>query len=291
MSATPSTAFIHTGARGDADAMEIRPLTDALGAEIFGVDLARALTPAQRTRIRGAFNKYGVVFFRDQPLSAGEFLDFTRTIGELAPSTAMPPVEGYAPLHMITKEEPDQDWVIGGHWHTDQSFREAPVMGTILIAREVPESGGDTLFVNMALAFETLSTGLKQTLRGLRAFHQLPSRQQQIYKEGSIYQGTREEATHPVVIRHPENGREVLYVNPHYTRHIEGWTREESMAFLAPIYEHALQPAFSCRFRWRQHSIALWDNRQTWHLAINDYGAKTRIMHRLMIQGEPLVAA
>jgi taurine dioxygenase len=288
MSAVPSTS---SGARVRDAELDIRPLTDALGAEIFGVDLARPLSPALRARIRGAFNEYGVIFFRDQPLSAKEFMDFTRNVGELAPSTAMPPVEGHAPLHVITKEEPDQDWVIGGHWHTDQSFRAAPVMGTILIAREVPDSGGDTLFVNMALAFEKLSPGLKQTLRGLRAFHQLPTKQQQVFKAGSIYEGTREEATHPVVIRHPENGREVLFVNPHYTRHIEGWTREESMAFLAPIYDHALRPEFSCRFRWKKDSIALWDNRQTWHLAINDYGAKTRIMHRLMIQGEVPVAA
>lgn len=271
--------------------IEVRPLTDALGAELFGVDLSRPLSSEVRAQIRAAFNEFGVIFFRDQPLSASEFIAFTRTIGELAPSTAMPPVEGYAPLHVIAKEEPDQDWVVGGHWHSDQSFRAAPVMGTILVAREVPESGGDTVFVNMALVFERLSEGLKRTLRSLRAYHLLPSRQQQIFKDGSIYSGTREEATHPVVTRHPENGREVLYVNPHYTQHIEGWTREESLAFLRPIYEQALQPAFACRFRWKKHSIALWDNRQTWHLAVNDYGAKTRIMHRLMIQGTVPVAA
>ena len=115
--------------------------------------------------------------------------------------------------------------------------------------------------------------------------------QKQTLKEGSIYEGTREEATHPVVIRHPENGRKVLYVNPHYTVRLDGWTEDESAPLLQYLYRHAQRPEFQCRFRWRKHSIAFWDNRQTWHLAINDYGAKPRVMHRLMITGADLLPA
>ena len=157
---------------------------------------------------------------------------------------------------------------VGGSWHTDQSFRDRPVMATALIAREVPGSGGDTLFANMTKAYDALSDGLKKTLASLNAFHKLPGRQVQTRKEGTVYEGTVEEATHPVVTAHPETGRRILYVNPHYTVRFEGWTEEESTRLL----HYPLPPCTASRgpvpLPLAQGLDCPVGQRQTWHLAL-----------------------
>jgi len=254
-----------------SSSITVRPLTTAIGAEILGVDISRPLDEETYALIRRAFNERGVVFFRDQHASEEEFAAFGRRFGPLTISKVAHPLEGSLDLGLIYKrEEAERNY--GNHWHTDQAARTVPVMGSMLIARRVPSAGGDTLFVNMAAAFEALSDGLKHTLRGLRALQSRPD-------------AAVESAIHPVVGRHPETGREVLYVNPHYTKAIDGWTTAESDPLLKTLYAHALRPEFQCRFRWEVGSIAFWDNRQCWHYAVDDYPGGERLHHRLMVEG------
>ena len=198
----------------------------------------------------------------------------------------------------VVIKEADQKTNIGGGWHADHSYDPAPALGSILVARDVPECGGDTMFAHLARAFDTLSDGLKANLRSLRALHS----SRQIYGPGGAYEGTDlkqvlkadgvlSDAMHPVVIRHPETGREVLYVNPAHTIRFEGWTREESLPLLNHLYAHATKPEFTCRHRWTPGCVAMWDNRSTWHHALNDYHGQRREMHRITIAGTPLDAA
>ena len=173
-------------------------------------------------------------------------------------------------------------------------------MGSILLARELPEEGGDTLFANMYRAFETLSPGLQRTLEGMRAVHGSAH----IFGKGGVNDKNPEGASrygnqqlvgddvlHPVVIRHPLSGRKALYVNPAFTLRFEDWSVEDSKPLLDHLYRHAARPEFTCRFRWREGSIAFWDNRATWHYAANDYQGERRLMHRITVAGCALQAA
>ena len=275
--------------------LDIRPLTPALGAEILGVDLAGELSNAQLAGIRAAYRRYGVVFFRDQKLTPEQHLAFARRWGEISVNRFFKAVEGH-PMIAEVRKEPTQSENIGGDWHSDQSYDAAPAMGSILHALEVPEFGGDTLFASMYLAYETLSDGLKQTLEGLKAWHSsrhafgATAQDLETRRDGRI--GNPELATqdalHPVVITHPESGRKALYVNPIFTRRFNGWSEAESAPLLAYLYDHASRPEFTCRFRWRAGSIAFWDNRATWHRALNDYQGRRRLMHRITVEGVPL---
>jgi len=169
-------------------------------------------------------------------------------------------------------------------------------MGSILYALEVPESGGDTMFSSMYRAYETLSDGLKSVLEGLKARHS----SRHVFGAARAQRGddtvgritnphlATQDAVHPVVIRHPETGRKALYVNPGFTLGFDGWTDEESRSLLDHLYAHASRPDFTCRFRWEPGSIAFWDNRATWHRALNDYPGQRRLMHRVTVRGSAL---
>jgi taurine dioxygenase len=275
--------------------MEIKAFASALGALIHSVDLARPLPAAGVDAIRKAVADYGVVFFRDQRLTPEQHLGFARCFGAINVNRFLKTVDGCPEIAEVRKE-PDQQRNIGGNWHTDHSYDLAPAMGSILYAREVPGSGGDTLFASMYRAYDALSDGLKRTLEGLRALHS--SR----HVFGTSTYGLRgdlqgrvlnpemavQDAVHPVVVRHPGSGRKALYVNPGFTVRIDGWTDEESRPLLQYLYEHAARPEFSCRFQWGPGSIAFWDNRCTWHYALNDYPEQRRLMHRITIEGVPL---
>ena len=194
------------------------------------------------------------------------------------------------------RKEPEQERNIGGGWHTDHSYDEVPALGSMLYAREVPQTGGDTLFASMYAAYDALSDGMKGTLEGLRACH---SSRHVFGAEAAARRGdlngrignpelATQDAVHPVVIRHPETGRKALYVNPGFTLRFEGWTDEESRPLLDYLYRHAVRPEFTCRFQWREGSLAFWDNRSTWHFAVNDYHGERRLLHRITIAGQRL---
>ena len=280
----------------DYNTIRVNPLGGALGAEISGIDLNEAISDEQLTEVRQVFGQYAVIFFRNQNLSPENEIRFAKRWGEINTNRFFSSVEGYPQIALVVKE-PDQKNNIGGSWHTDHSYDIAPALGSMLFAHEVPVSGGDTVFASMYKAYDTLSDGLKSTLSNLRARHSSAH----VFGAARAANGNddtvgriknpeaaTQEAIHPVVISHPETGRRSLYVNPGFTLGFEGWSDEESKPLLEYLYAHAARPEFTCRFQWKAGSIAFWDNRATWHLAVNDYQGHRRMMHRITIEGIPL---
>jgi taurine dioxygenase len=272
---------------------EMHPLAAHVGVEAHGVDL-NTIDDAGFDALRRAVADHGVLFVRDQTLTPEQHIAFARRWGPIDVNKYFPANGGHPEIAEVRKTE-NQQTNIGGGWHTDHSYDQVPAMGSILLARETPPAGGDTLFASLGAALDSLSDGLKTTLRGLRAVHSADH----IYSADGIYAKTdqaadlkghdeRTRAVHPVIIRHPQTGREILYVNPAFTLHFEGWTREESMPLLTYLYQVAMQDRFHCRVSWAPGSLAIWDNRSTWHLAMNDYHGHRRLMHRITISGEPL---
>ncbi len=273
---------------------DVQPVSGALGAEIHGVDLAHDTDGAVWDGLRSAIAEHGVIFFRDQNLTPEQHIAMAEHFAPININRFFAHVEGYPQIAEVRKE-PEQTSNIGGGWHTDHTYDLAPAFGSILLAREVPEQGGDTQFSDLALAFDRLSDGLKSTLKSLNAVHssrhvfgKAAQRPDDLAARIGNAEDATQDAVHPVVIRHPESGREVLFVNPGFTLRFEGWTDEESKPLLSYLYEHAKRPEFTCRFRWANGSIAFWDNRRTWHLAINDYHGARRLLHRITIEGVPL---
>jgi taurine dioxygenase len=267
--------------------IDVRPLAGAVGAEIFGLDLAE-LDDGGVAEIRRALADRGVVVFRDQRLSPEQHIAVARRFGEVNVNRFFAHLDGYPEIALVAKE-PEQTKNIGGGWHTDHSYDQAPALGSMLYAHVVPPSGGDTLFASMYAAYDALSDGLKRTLEGLRAEHSSrhvfgvarPGMEGRI---GNAHLATQD-AVHPVVITHPDSGRKALYVNPGFTLRFEGWTDEESKPLLDYLYRHATRPEFTCRLAWQPGSLAFWDNRSTWHHALNDYQGQRRLMHRITIEG------
>lgn len=276
--------------------IEIRPASSALGAEIYGVDIAKNTSEEQFAEIRQAFYEFGVIFFRDQQLTPKQHVAFARRWGEINVNRFFKAVEGH-PMVAEVRKEKDQSDNIGGNWHTDHSYDIAPAMGSILYACDVPESGGDTLFASMYSAYDALSVGLKKMLSNLKAVHSsrhvFGASASRLHgsdltgRVGSAELATQD-AVHPVIITHPHSGRKALYVNPVFTLGFHGWTEEESRPLLEFLYRHATRPEFTCRFCWQKGSVAFWDNRVTWHYALNDYQGERRLMHRVTVEGVPL---
>src|SRR5450631_1715117 len=276
--------------------ISVTPLTPLLGAEIGGVDLARPLPQAVLEEIERAFLEFSVVFFRDQHLTPEQHIAFAECFGRIDFNRFFKAVDGYPQIAEVRKEA-GQKSNIGGAWHTDHSYDQVPAKGSLLYAREVPPVGGDTLFSSMYAAYEALSPGLQKTLEGLKALHSSrhvfgASARQLASSDLKGRIGNPELATqdavHPVVIVHPETGRKAIYVNAGFTVGIEGWSVEESEALLGYLYKHAVRPEFTARFRWQPGSLAFWDNRSTWHLALNDYAGYRRLLHRITIEGSQL---
>jgi len=273
--------------------MSVMPVTKGCGVEVHGVDLAH-LSNSEMEDIRSLYVDHGVIFFRDQSLTPEQHIAFAKRWGEIDINKFFPANGQYPEIAEVRKEK-NQTTNIGGGWHTDHSYDPEPAMGSVLVARELPPEGGDTLFANMYLAYETLSDGLKKTLEGMRAVHS----NYHAFGAASIYKQSDQsanfkgedlvgEATHPVVITHPLSGKKALYVNPGFTTHFEGWTPEESKPLLEYLYRHAARPEHTCRFQWKEGSVAFWDNRATWHFALNDYQGERRLMHRITVAGGPL---
>ena len=268
----------------------------AIGAEIHDVDL-NDLSEATLAELRIAYAQYGVLFFRDQQLTPEAHIELAQHWGKININRFFTPVENY-PQIAEARKEPDQKYNVGGGWHTDHSYDQIPALGSLLYAKEVPSHGGDTLFAGCGVAFDNLSEGMKDTLRSLRAVHSsrhvfgesasVPNDMSDMF--GNADQATQD-AVHPVVIRHPLSGREILYVNPGFTTHIEGWTVQESAPLLQFLYGHIARPEHTCRFHWQPGALAFWDNRATWHFAVNDYHGERRLLHRITVEGEALTAA
>jgi taurine dioxygenase len=273
------------------NSIEIRPLAGAIGAEIFGVDLSAPLDDATLAAIRRAWLDHLVIFFRDQELPPAEFLAFARRFGQPVEYPFVRGIEGFPEITPVVKLE--QERVnFGGLWHSDTTYLETPPMGTMLVAREVPPYGGDTLFANMYLAYESLSAGMQRLLDGLVAVNSSAKADTTKTREDRMRDGANPAARkeyaseHPVVRTHPETGRKALYVNGGHTLRFKGMTEEESAPLLRFLFAHQTRPEFTCRFRWQVGSLAFWDNRCAQHNPINDYHGFRRVMHRVTLAGD-----
>jgi len=275
--------------------MEIVPLTGGLGAEILGADLR---DDAQFPDIKAAFTQYSVITLRGQEISPEDHLNFARRWGEINVNRFFKAHETHPEIALVIKE-PDQKGAIGEAWHTDHAYDQIPAMGSILHAIETPPYGGDTVFCSMAAAYEALSERFKELLDGLSAWHssrhvfgavQADTEQAKSGRLGNAEAATQD-ALHPVVITHPLSGRKGLYVNPQFTTRVDGLTEGESTAILGYLCAHCLAPEFQCRVRWQAGDVTMWDNRATWHKAINDYHGHRRYMHRVTVEGCALEAA
>ena len=270
--------------------LSVEPVAGALGAEISGIDLARPLSEDAIAAIRRAWLEHLVIFFREQPLSPTEFLAFARRFGEPIEYPFVKGLADYPEIIPVLKLEHERV-NFGGVWHSDTAYLDVPPMASMLVAREIPPYGGDTLFANMYLAYETLSDGLKAMLDGLLAINGSAKADASRTREDRMKDSAREVkkdyvAAHPVVRRHPETGRRALYVNVAHTVRFDGMTEEESRPLLEYLFRHQTRPEFTCRFRWRPGSIAFWDNRCAQHNAINDYAGHRRLLHRITLAGD-----
>jgi taurine dioxygenase len=269
--------------------LTVSPIAGAVGAEISGVDL-RELDDDVVKAVREAWLDHGVVFFRDQQLDSEQYLTFARAIGELTRYPFLPGIEGSPEIIAVTKL-PHETVNFGGIWHSDTAYLDEPPMATMLLAREIPPFGGDTMYASQYAAYDALSDGMKELLAPLRginssAMADVSKTREDRIKEADGSQATVYEAAHPVVRTHPETGRKALYVNVAHTARFEGMTEDESRGLLQFLFAHQVKPEFQCRFRWSVGALALWDNRCVQHNPVNDYHGHKRVMHRITLQGD-----
>jgi taurine dioxygenase len=271
--------------------LEIRRIAGALGAEVRGVDLAKPVSHQQVSELRRAWLEHLVLFFRDQPLTPGQFMAFARTWGEPIEYPFVSGIEGFPQIIEVKKLEHEKV-NFGGIWHSDTTYLDIPPMASMLLAREVPPVGGDTLFANQYLAWETLSEGMQQMLGKLVAVNLSAkadvsrTREDRIKSDGRASVQREYVGEHPVARTHPETGRKALYVNVAHTARFKGMTDDESAPLLGFLFRHQVRPEFTCRFTWAPGSIALWDNRCVQHNPVNDYHGYRRLMHRITLAGD-----
>jgi taurine dioxygenase len=272
--------------------LTVAPLAGACGAEVLGVDLSQHLDDGTIGDIRAALLDHGVIFFRDQTLDHEQHKRLARRFGEIF---VHPNFKGLGadPEIVEIRRNPSDTAIVGEEWHCDTTMMAEPPMGAILYGVEVPPYGGDTQFASMCHAYDALSDGMKSLLAGMRAVHtdtmvagpnaNRNSRRTTKVREDADWKPTVN--LHPVVRTHPETGRKSLFVNRAYVQTFEGMTEEESRPLLQFLFRHGERPEFTCRFRWRDGSIAFWDNRQTHHIAVNDAGPHFRHVRRVQIAG------
>jgi taurine dioxygenase len=274
------------------DAISVRRLAGAIGAEIGGIRLSPDLPAEAVARLRAVWLEHGVVFFRDQAhLSAPDFAAVARRFGEVIEYPfvkGLPEAPEVIPVVKLEHEKVN----FGGLWHSDTAYLDTPPMATMLIAREVPPFGGDTLFASGTAAYEALSEGMKRMLDPLKAVNSSAKADVTKTREDRLKDNARGdarkvyEAEHPVVRTHPETGRKAIYVNTGHTTRFAGMTEEESAPLLDYLYRHQVRPEFTCRFSWEPGSIAFWDNRCALHNPVNDYHGFRRVMHRVTLAGD-----
>ncbi|MBL8378805.1 MAG: TauD/TfdA family dioxygenase [Burkholderiales bacterium] len=274
-----------------APRIKVRRIGGAIGAELSGFDLTHGHDTALIAEIRAAWLEHGVVFLRNQPLAPAGFQAFAEQFGEVVEYPFVRGIDGH-PLIIPVMKLPHERNNFGGIWHTDTAYLETPPMATLLIARELPPYGGDTLFASGTAAYEALSPGMQRMLAGLKGVNTSAKADVTKTREDRIKDAptelSRKEliAEHPVVRTHPETGRKALYVNTAHTERFAGMTAEESAPLLAYLHAHQVRPEFTCRFTWQVGDIALWDNRCVLHNPVNDYHGHKRLMHRVTLKGD-----
>lgn len=264
--------------------LSVQPLTPVIGAEVFGLDLSKELTAEQLAEVKHAFLTHHVLVFRDQELSIEDHKRFAGYFGELRSRQLSESDDGDPAVLEISADKDSTD-VAGNDWHTDGTADAEPSLGSMLYVTRTPEigSGGDTMFANMHLAYEMLSPHMQSFLDGLTAVHDglIPW---QGYQPPADYVIPKSE--HPVVVRHPDTGRKLLFVNPGFTSHIVQLSSDESRALLDLLFGLVpKKPLLSCRVRWAPNTLVFWDNRCTQHHAIWDYYPHARYGQRVSING------
>jgi len=278
-------------------AFEIRPFGN-LGAEILGIDLAQPLNADDFARVHRAHLDHHVVVFRDQRISPAEQIAFSRRFGELQIHVLKQfHLAGHPEILIVSNIVEDGQPIglgdAGKFWHSDLSYKELPSLGSMLHAQELPEEGGDTLFANMHLAYDTLSAALKRQAEGLQAEHSYTATYAKPKFEGN-WRPTLTAAqlaevkavVHPVVRTHPENGRQALFVSEGFTTHIAGLPEDESRELLAELHAHSVKPEHLYRHQWQPHDLVFWDNRSLLHLAAGCPNHLRRKLYRTTIQGD-----
>lgn len=277
--------------------IEVHPLTGVLGAAITGVDLRQPLDDELWSQIHQAFLQHQVIYFPDQALTPEQHIAFSRRFGPVEPVPLLKPVDGYPELQMIRREATETGRVIGENWHTDSTFLERPPAAVVMRAVEVPPFGGDTGFLSMYTAYETLSPAMRDMIDSLGVVHSATRIFGSLYQAQnrrfastsaramSVEDGDRE-VVHPLVVTHPGTGRKLLYVNQVYAQRIDGMTEAESVPLLKFLYEHASRFDFTCRVRWKNNQVLIWDNLCTMHRAVPDYAGQLRYLTRTTIGGE-----
>jgi len=277
-----------------AATLTVEPVAGALGAVVRGIDLTDVGDAAALDGVRAALARYLVVFLPEQPLSLDDLERITDLLGGRDVTPYVTPLEGRPYVIRVVKE-PGDLLNFANAWHSDLSYLAEPPSYTLLHAWEVPDHGGDTIWSNQYLAYETLSHGLRVTLGGMGAVHSAGL----AYGTGGLLDKVKDltsmaiapsgeayrEQTHPAVIEHPVTGRPALYLNPIYTTRFAGWTAEESRPLLEHLYRHSINENFTCRIRWAPRMLAIWDNRCTMHNALNDYSGVRREMFRTSVRG------
>jgi len=269
----------------------VQRIAGALGAEILGVDLARDLDASLAGRIRQAFLEHQVIFLRRQDLTPAQFLAFAKAMGEPVEYPFVKGLDGFPTIIEVKKLEHERT-NFGGIWHSDTTYLAQPPMGSMLLARELPPFGGDTLFASQYAAYEALSEGMRKLLDPVRAISSSAkadvskTREDRIASDGRADAKRDYVASHPVVRTHPETGRKALFVNVAHTVGFEGMTEEESAPLLQFLFQHQVRPEFTCRFAWQPGSLAFWDNRCVQHNPVNDYHGHRRLMHRITLAGD-----
>lgn len=270
-----------------ATTLDIHAVSPVIGAEIRGLDLSKPLGDDVVAEVRAALGHHLVLFFKDQDLSPDQQADFARQFGTVTPAhPVIPSIEGHPEVLPIDGREDRASW-----WHTDVTFLGTPPLGSILHMREAPGVGGDTMWISMQAAYDALSEPVRDLCERLIAWHHDPWFAADVDAKGGYeWDGEWHDklypTSHPVVRTHPDTGRNGLFVNPHFTRFIEGFTKTESDGLLDMLYRHCQRPEFSCRFRWQVGAVAFWDNRATMHYALDDYRDAIRVAHRVTLQGD-----
>jgi taurine dioxygenase len=263
------------------EAIEVKPMTRRIGAEIFGVDL-ESTSNRQIEEIHEALIQYQVIFFRDQNLTHDGQKSFGRQFGKLAIHSGVPGLPDHPEIVAIHADA-NSKFVAGESWHSDLTADAEPPLGSILYMPISPDNGGDTMFASMYAAYEALSPRMKTYLDGLTAVHDADHVYRPLFPDIDRKYPC---STHPVVRTHPVSKRKLIFVNPSYTTNIVGVSKDESAAILGYLYKHCSNPDFHVRFRWQPRSVAFWDNRCTWHQAIWDYFPDTRSGYRVTVAGD-----
>lgn len=279
-------------------ALKLRKLSYALGAEVCDIDVAAPMSETQFGDIYQAFLDNGILLFRDQDITREQHIEFSRRFGELDKHDSLPRDRHpqYPELLLVTNEPnadgtPSNSRYTGRSWHSDMSFTPVPSLGSLLKSWTVPEVGGDTLFANMTLAYDTLSDGMKQLiadlhgiqLAGTRKINHAPTGMERLAEQKKL----NPPIAQPVVRTHPETGKKALYLGDKVKR-FDGMTEEESQPLIKYLNAHATQPEFLYRHQWRKNDILVWDNRCTMHQALGDFDeTQRRHMERTTVLGTP----